>query len=96
MGQKAIRLGTDLSTGHSGYFPVVPAQASSNVLVNGKGSVRAGDKYRPHWKPKKPPHTGVATSSSSVRVNGKPAQRAGDANSCGDTASNGSSNVRFG
>lgn len=96
MGQKAIRLGADKSTGHSGYFPVVAAQASANVLINGKGSVRQGDSYMPHWKPKKPPHTGKATSSSSVRVNGKSAQRAGDGNSCGDTASNGSSNVRFG
>lgn len=96
MGQKAIRLGTDTSTGHNGYFPVVPAQASGNVFVNGKGSVRQGDAYKPHWKKDSPPHTGKAVSSSSVRVNGKSAQRAGDANSCGDTASNGSSNVRFG
>lgn len=96
MGQKAIRLGADLSTGHDGYFPVVPASASANVFINGKGSVRQGDAYQPHWKPKKPPHVGTATSSSSVRVNGKPAQRAGDGNSCGDTASNGSPNVRFG
>lgn len=96
MGKPAIRLGTDLSTGHNGYFPVVPAQASPDVLVNGKGSVRSGDAYFPHWKPKKPPHTGYATSSATVLVNGKPAQRAGDPNTCGDTASNGSANVRFG
>ncbi|ARW58755.1 PAAR motif of membran proteins [Erwinia phage vB_EamM_Y3] len=96
MGQKAIRLGTDRSTGHNGYFPVVPVSASGNVFVNGKGSVRVGDSYQPHWKKDSPPHTGTATSSSSVRVNGKPAQRAGDGNSCGDTASGGSSNVRFG
>lgn len=96
MGKKAIRLGTDKSTGHNGYFPVVAAQASSNVLVNGKGSVRQGDAYMPHWKKEHPPHVGKAVSSSTVIVNGKPAQRAGDPNSCKDTASNGSSNVRFG
>lgn len=96
MGQKAIRLGTDLTTGHNGYPPVVAAQASSNVLINGKGSVRQGDAYKPHKKSKKPPHVGYAISSSSVMVNGKPAQRAGDPNTCNDTASAGSSNVRFG
>lgn len=96
MGQKAIRLGIDQSTGHNGYFPVVAVSASSNVFVNGKGAVRKGDSYAPHWKRDSRPHTGSARSSSSVLINGKPAQRAGDGNSCGDTASNGSSNVRYG
>lgn len=96
MGQKAIRLGMDKTTGHSGYPPVVAVQASSNVMVNGKGAVRNGDAYKPHKKKKKPSHIGYAVSSSSVRINGKSAQRAGDSNTCKDFASNGSSNVRFG
>ncbi|QYW03422.1 hypothetical protein pEaSNUABM34_00120 [Erwinia phage pEa_SNUABM_34] len=96
MGQKAIRLGADLSTGHNGFYPVVAVQASANVMINGKGSVRHGDAYQPHSAPKKPPHVGYAISSSTVRVNGKPAQRNGDPNTCNDTASNGSNNVRFG
>lgn len=96
MGAPVIRLGADKSTGHDGYFPVVPAGASGNVFVNGLGVVRQGDPYQPHWKPKHPPHTGTAESGATVFVNGKPAQRAGDPNSCGDTASNGSGNVGFG
>jgi len=96
MGQKAIRLGTDISTGHNGFFPVLPVAASANVFINGKGSVRNGDVYQPHSRPNSPPHTGRATSSSTVYVNGKPAQRAGDPNTCGDHASGGSPNVRFG
>lgn len=96
MGSPVIRLGADVSTGHDGYFPVVATAASGNVFVNGLGVVRHGDPYQPHDRKDDPPHTGTATSSSTVRVNGKPAQRAGDANSCGDTASAGSKNVRFG
>jgi len=96
MGKPAIRLGVDLSTGHQGFAPVPAVAASGNVFINGKGSVRKGDPYRKHSAPKKPPHVGIAIGQSSVRVNGKPAQRAGDPNTCRDTASNGSKNVRFG
>lgn len=96
MGKPVIRLGSDLTTGHDGYFPVVATGASGNVFVNGKGVVRDGDPYQPHWKKKKPPHIGHAIGGATVFVNGKPAQRAGDGNDCGDTASNGSQNVGFG
>lgn len=92
---KAITLGCT-STGHSGYFPVNPAQASPNVFVGGKAVVRAGDAYFPHWKKDHPPHTGYAKSGATVWVNGRQAQRQGDKNTCGDTASNGHANVRFG
>lgn len=95
MGKKAITLGCT-STGHDGYFPVTPASASGNVFVSGRACVRAGDSYNPHWKPKRPSHTGIATSSSTVLINGRSAQREGDSNSCGDTASSGHANVRFG
>ncbi|QQO90255.1 putative baseplate puncturing device [Erwinia phage pEa_SNUABM_5] len=96
MGKPAIRLGADKSTGHQGFSPVVAVAASGNVFINGKGSVRTGDPYQPHSAPKKPPHVGRAIGRGKVRVNGKQAQRAGDPNTCQDTASNGSKNVRFG
>lgn len=96
MGKPAIRLGADLSTGHQGFFPVVATSASANVRVNGRGSVRTGDPYQQHSAPKKPPHVGTAIGQGTVRVNGKQAQRRGDPNTCQDTASNGSKNVRFG
>lgn len=96
MGLPVIRLGSDLTTGHRGFYPVVATSASGNVRVNSKGTVRTGDTYQKHSAPKKPPHVGIAIGSGTVRVNGKQAQRRGDPNSCQDTASNGSKNVRFG
>lgn len=96
MGIPVIRLGADLSTGHNGFFPVVATAASGNVRANSKGVVRTGDPYESHSAPDKPPHVGTAIGGGTVRVNGKQAQRRGDANSCQDTASNGSNNVRFG
>lgn len=95
MGKPVITLGST-STGHDGYFPVNPTQASPNVRAVGAAIVRMGDTYAPHTRPKSPPHVGKATSGSTVRVNGKPAQRNGDMNSCGDHAANGKPNVRFG
>lgn len=92
-----IRKGTDLSTGHGCYPPVLPSQGSPNVKVNGKSVVRQSDSYDVHCKQcgkKRPCHRGAARSSSTVRVNGKPIQRAGDSITCGDTAAHGSSNVR--
>ncbi|WOL24684.1 PAAR motif of membrane protein [Yersinia phage fHe-Yen9-02] len=96
MGQPVIRLGADNTTGHEGYFPVPATAASSNVNINGKGCVRQGDAFQMHSAPEKPPHIGYAVGGGSVIVNGKKAQRAGDSNTCNDTASNGSPNVRFG
>lgn len=96
MGSPVIRQGTDISTGHDGYFPVVPVAGSGNVFVNGLPVVRSGDAYNPHSKKDHPPHTGIAVGGGTVFVNGKQAQRVGDSNTCGDHASNGSPNVRFG
>lgn len=96
MAEKVIRLGADLTTGHHGFFPVVAVAASSNVRANGKGVVRQGDAFQPHWKRKTPPHQGTAVGGGTVRTNSKKSQRNGDAVTCGDTSDNGSSDVRFG
>jgi len=88
----------DVSTADPcGAPPRASAEFSSNVLANGKGIVRIGDKYIPHPCPLSPPHVGVATGgSSTVLVNGKGAHRIGDAISCGSTGNSGSSNVLIG
>lgn len=96
MGLPVIRLASDNTQGHSGYFPVPAAGASSNVFVNSRGVVRQSDPFNPHSAPEKPTHVGYAVGGGTVKVNGKLSQRAGDALTCGDTSSNGSSNVRFG
>lgn len=90
------RLG-DLDTGHDTCSPTTLANASHNVLVNGKGAGRVGDAYVPHSCPVHGPHTGTITSgSSSVFINGQPAGRIGDSVSCGGSVAQGSPNVIVG
>ena len=59
---------------------------SSDVFVNGAGSVRIGDGVEGHGSG---PHAGtsMASGSSTVFVNGIPVCRAGDSATCGHTAS---------
>ena len=96
MGNSVIRKGVDLSTGHSPCFPPVPAiQASSNVFANKIGVVRNGDSYRIHCCGPSC-HVGKATGSSTVFANKKGITTRGRPITCGDTSSNGSSNVRAG
>lgn len=91
MGRPNIRLSIDASTGHGCWPPTKPAQASTNVFVNGRGEVRTGDAYIAHCCPKKGCHVGKAMpGSSSVYVNGRLAHTQGAPISCGDKASNGS------
>ena len=93
MAQSIMRLG-DQSKGH-GYPPTPSIQASTDVLVNGIGAVRSGDKYAVHCLGSSC-HQGTAISGSTVLVNGKPVHRTNDPLSCGDTAGMGSPTVKAG
>lgn len=85
------RLG-DVDTGHGCFGGRPTCQASPNVLVNGKGACRVGDKYNSHCCVTC--HDGVVSvGSPNVFVNGKAVARIGDAVSCGGNASAGSGNV---
>lgn len=87
-----VRLG-DISEGHPHCYPGRPnIEASSDVIVNGKGAHRLGDAWAVHGAcPDHSPHGGVASSgSATIFVNGKPICRIGDAISCGDTMIEGS------
>ncbi|MCX4027988.1 PAAR domain-containing protein [Endozoicomonas sp. SM1973] len=92
----ATRLG-DICTGH-GCFPPRPSiTGSTNVLINGRPAIKAGDMYMPHGCPNCPPHPGsLAAGSSSVMINGSAAGRVGDRISCGGSVAMGSSDVFIG
>jgi uncharacterized Zn-binding protein involved in type VI secretion len=64
---------------------------SGDVIVNGNGAVRVGDKVAPHGNA---PHNNptMIQGSGTVFVNGKSVCRAGNAASCGHSAT-GSGNV---
>jgi uncharacterized Zn-binding protein involved in type VI secretion len=86
-----VRLG-DVCSGH-GCWPSRPNdEASSNVIVNNKGTHRLGDHWITHCC--ESCHDGVASSSSlTVFVNSRGVCRIGDSVSCGSTMIQGSSNV---
>lgn len=91
---KGIHRQGDMTTGHGGWLPTQPAAASTDVLINGKGAVRAGDAIVPHTNPSIPEtHGGTYAGSSTVFVNGKPIQTIGSSVSCGDKAATGSGDV---
>lgn len=95
MGQSIMRLG-DKSLGHSPGFPPTPSiKASTDVMVNGKGAVRVGDKYQIHCSGSSC-HIGSALSGSTVKVNGLSVHRTGDPIDCGDKAGIGSPTVKAG
>lgn len=96
MGSPVIRRGTDATTGHGCFPPVIPVDGSPNVFADSKSVVRKGDRFAPHACPKIPPHSGAAVGGGKVFVNGKRAQRRGDGVTCGDRSSHGSNKVRFG
>lgn len=86
------RLG-DACTGHGAFPPRSNIQASSDVVVNGKGAVRKGDAWDVHCAPKSC-HGGVAAKGSgTVKVNGKDLVRIGDPIDCGSSVAEGSANV---
>lgn len=92
---KAVRLG-DISTGHPHCYPSRPnTEASSDVLINGRGAHRLGDAWAVHGAcDDHSPHGGSAAGGSpNVYVNGKALCRIGDPISCGDTMATGSDDV---
>lgn len=89
--------GTDtITTNHGCDGTTVTDQGSSNVFINGKGAVRAGDLCLTHLIPAGlicVSHTvPLTTYSSTVFINGKGVGRLGDEYE-GHTISSGSSNV---
>jgi len=94
----AIRKSFDASTGHGCFPSRPPDQGSSDVFVNSISVVTIGHHYPSHPDcPPLPPHDGGASGGSgTVFVNGQGIHRHGDEISCGDYASNGSSNVFVG
>ena len=76
--------------------PTQPCSYSSNVLTNGRGTVRMADSIIPHMRDPKtcPLHGGTFSGgNSTVLVNGRAIQRIGDSISCGACAISGSQNV---
>lgn len=72
-------------------------QCSSNVIVNGQGAVREGDKVAPHPAAGCGPDESVLTTfSSTVFINGKGAGRLGDQYTSDNTITSGSPNVFIG
>lgn len=87
----------DKCTGHGCFPPRPNVQASSNVFVNSRGSMRVGDMFAAHCCPKKGCHTApLAKGSSTVRINGRKAGRRGDKVGCGSAVMTASSNVFIG
>lgn len=93
----ATRLG-DYNSGHDSCKPVPLEECSSDVLINGKGAGRQGDKYLQHGCSDHPMHEDYITSgSSSVYINGKQAASIGDPlNKSGSFVVEGSDNVFIG
>lgn len=91
----AVRLG-DNSAGHPHCYPARPnTEASSDVIINGRGAHRVGDAWAVHGACiDHSPHGGVASSGSSdVIVNRRQLCRIGDSISCGDSMAEGSADV---
>jgi uncharacterized Zn-binding protein involved in type VI secretion len=96
MGNAATRIG-DADVPHCS--PMVRAQGSGSVFVNGIPWSRQGDVNTVHLKPPYPPPeclphaAGIAVGSTTVFVNGKGAGRIGDAISGCTAVAAGSGNV---
>lgn len=68
----------DVSTGHGCHVPTVAIQGSSNVLVNGIGAVRVGDKYLVHTCGNDTHVDSASVGSKTVKINGQFVMRVGD------------------
>jgi len=95
MARPAARDG-DLDTGHGPWPPRANTSKSSNVFVNGKGSLRKGDSYDVHCVGSSC-HAGAAKKGSgTVFINGRDAMRIADPITCGSFIAQGSNNVFIG
>ena len=86
-------MGADKSCGHC-FYPRAADQGSPNVQTNNIPQVRVGDHYPVHVCGLAFHDGNASQGSPNVQVNFQPIHRNGDAISCGDTACNGSGNVR--
>jgi uncharacterized Zn-binding protein involved in type VI secretion len=93
--QGAARL-HDICTGHGCFPPRQNAEASPNVLINGRGAHRVGDGWESHCCGKACHGGALAAGSSSVLINGRGAGRIGDPVSCGSRVATGSADVLIG
>lgn len=87
----------DICTGHGCYPPRPCISASSNVLINGRGAMRVGDRFSSHCCPKRGCHTGnLSSGGTTVLINNKAVGRIGDPVSCGSSVMTASDNVLIG
>lgn len=95
-GKPAGRL-SDIESGHGAYPPTPCISASGNVIINGRGAMRKGDKFVIHCIPAPECHMPVLMKGSrTVKVNGRDAGRFGDPTACGARVMTGSGNVIIG
>lgn len=99
MALPAHRIG-DATSGHGPWPPRLAVEGSQDVIINGRGAVRAiKDQYPIHCLV--PPvvachQLAVAVGSSTVIINGFPATRTGDQIQCGEFVVIGSEDVLIG
>lgn len=85
----------DIHSGHQCFPPTPAIKGSSNVITNGRQTMRVGDNFKPHGCPK--PHPVIAsTGYSKVIVNGKHIVRISSKTACKATVVMGSPNVIVG
>lgn len=94
---KPVALNKCVHSGHGCWSPTANVNASSNVIINGRGAVRVGDSYVPHYCSHNLHTPYQASGSGSVIINGKSVARLGDSTTCGAVVMSGvSSNVIVG
>ena len=79
--------------------PYVIASGSGDVIINGRGAARVGDRSVPHLRPGKrcPTHTAaIVTGVGSVLINGRPAATVGSKLSACTAVATGSGDVIIG
>ena len=92
----AVALEGAICSGHQCWPPRNNVGASTDVKVNSRGVIRAGDPWNIHVCDGSV-HAGlVAAGSGSVFVNGRAVARIGDAINCGSIIAEGSSDVFVG
>ena len=90
-GQRTVRLGVDLSTGHGCFSPVPAITGSIDVFTDQIAECRVSDVYATHCCPNKGCHAPMVTRGARITFTNQLAtHRSGDALSCGDMSSNGS------
>lgn len=90
-GQRTVRLGVDMTTGHGCFAPVVAITGSIDVYTDQIPECRVSDAYAIHCCPNAGCHAPMVVVGARITyTNMLPTHRSGDPLSCGDTSSNGS------